>query len=142
MTEIGKEFRKIVLDKTSEKCRGIISKHLRNIIPLREKYNCNIYYLTSSISHKPSGGFWNFSEKQISELKGSKSNREFVIVFLTASDQGYLLYSNEIDLYVKDLPVVEGYYKVKESGLRLTAHLFRTIDEFVYLLSIFRIKNE
>ncbi len=135
MTRIGKEFKQALLEKTGEKRRCVCSKHLRNIIALRENFNCNVYYLTSNIPR----GFWNFSERQLSELKGSKSNRGFLIVFLTASDYGYLIYEDEVDKYLKDLPVVEGYYKIKEDYLRtINIHPFNTIDGFIDLLSPYR----
>jgi len=137
MSKIAEKFIKILAEKTEGK-RGFVtgSKHMRNLFGLRNNYDCNIYYLTSSISDRPFKGFWNFSEKQLLELKGSKSNRGFVIVFLTAPDNGYLIYSGDLDKYTKDLPVVKEYYKVKEDYLRTkNAHTFRTIDEFIDLLS-------
>lgn len=135
MTIIAKKFKEILLKKTGEKDYEVISKHLRNVIALRENFNCNIYYLTSNTSK----GFWNFSEKQINELKGSESNRGFVVVFLTASDNGYFIYDNVIDRYLKDLPIVKGYYKIKEGYLRsINLPQFRNIDEFVDSLSPYR----
>jgi hypothetical protein len=132
MTEIWNKFKEILLEKSGEKNYKIISEHLKNVIALRNNFNCNVYGLTST-SKK---GFWNFSDKQILELKESKAKRGFVIVFLTAPVYGYLLYDNEIEQHSKDLPIVEGYYKVKEDYLRsINVHQFRTIDEFIDLLS-------
>ena len=136
---MGKSFKEILLEKTGEKERPIRTEHIRNIVPLRENFICNIYYLTCDTPNKPS---WNFSDNQITELRESKKKRSFAIVFLTAPDYGYLIYDYEIDKYLSDFPIVKGYYKIHESYLRENVHIFRTIDELVCLLSDFRIKNE
>ncbi len=136
MSRIAEKFIKILAEKTEGK-RGFVSgsKHMRNLFGLRNNYDCNIYYLTSSISDRHLKGFWNFSEKQLFELKTSKSNRGFVIVFLTAPDNGYLIYSGDIDKHTKDLPIAEERYIVREDYLRTkNVHTFRTVDEFIDLL--------
>ena len=94
-------------------------------------------YLTSSTSK----GFWNFSEKQLLELKNSKTNRGFVIVFLMASEYGYLIHGNDIDNHTKDFSFSKEYYKIKEEYLRTTnIPQFRSVDAFLDLLKRYQVQ--
>jgi hypothetical protein len=131
-TKIGKDFKSLLIKKTGEDiCEGYYDEELdvriRNIIQLLKNFDCYVYYLTSN------KGFWNFIKKAIPSFK--KNNKRFVIVFLTTFEKGYLMHCNDVDKYLEDFSISQGYCKITERYLRSANILsFRTIDEFVGLL--------
>ena len=131
MTTIAKSFKTALLEKIGEKDRRVATRHIKNIVALRENFDCNIYYLTSN-SPK---GFWNFSDKQITELKNSESGRPFLFVFLISHDKGYVIHGNDIEKYLEDLTIVKEYYKINEGFMHIkNIPFFDTLEKFVDLL--------
>ena len=134
MTEIGEKFRELLREKAGEK----VSKKLRgkNLIFLREKFDCNVYFLTSSLQE----GFWGVHPNSISVLKQSKSGRSFVAVFLCSPERGYIISDKILDEYLRDcLRDRSGGYKIIEKNLRYkNIPEFTTMDEFINYLSAYR----
>lgn len=135
MTEIGEKFKQIVLEITKDRERKV-GINIRNIVALRENYDCNIYFLTSNLP----GGFWNFSEEAIYKLKQSETKRRFFLAFLFAEEEGYVIKDENIDKFLKELSIDrKGFYKIIGEDLHSTnAPLFRNRDEFLELLSPYR----
>ena len=134
MTEIGEKFRELLREKAGE----TISKKLRgkNLIFLRERFDCNVYFLTSSLRE----GFWGVHPNSISVLKQSKSGRPFVAVFLCSPERGYVISNKILDEYLKDCPQDKsGGYKISEKMLRYkNIPEFKTMDEFINYLLVYR----
>ena len=132
MTEMGEKFRELLREKAGEK----ISKKLRgkNLILLRERFDCNVYFLTSKLKE----GFWGVHPNSIAVLKQSKSGRPFVAVFLCSPERGYIISDKILDEYLRDCAQDKnGEYKIIEKNLRYkNMPEFRTMDEFIgYLLA-------
>lgn len=142
MSDIGVQFSYAVNKKGGEPDANdfILDASLsaRNVIYLRRKYNCNIYY---HCSESPKMPWWGFSPKQISQLKQQKSG--FVVVFLLSSEEGHIVIDKDIDEFSRELSIdKKGNYKVNERDLRSTiAPLFRSVDDFFERLSRYQ-RNE
>ncbi|MBU4312193.1 MAG: hypothetical protein KJ706_05710 [Candidatus Omnitrophica bacterium] len=136
---IGKEFESLLLHKVGESISDLVIEevagNLKNTIQLQTNFDCLVYFLCFDISKNEKNGWWNFEVNTISFLH--KKFPKFVVVFLTSSERGYVIYDYEIDNHTRDFSVciIRGYYKIKEDYLHsANTRMFRSIDEFVNLL--------